>query len=187
MAQEEKQTHLEDQAWFDELSGKTDSAQAARLRKVLREAELSDAAKEDTTHDWERLQFALRREKAKPKVQVKYFAIAASLLIVMGTVSLLMPKNETSNLPPPQSATMMRGMSTQVIFSKTPEQDAIQLEAELVRLGVKVSRRGEVNNIELQIALTYPVKDAVRAALESRVIPVPEQGELTVAFIAATN
>ena len=83
----------DDQAWFDALNGKSDSAQAARLRQLLREAELADAAQEDISHDWQRLQFALRREKAKPENkgiwQSKYYSIAASVFIVVCASSVI--------------------------------------------------------------------------------------------------
>ena len=86
-------TLQDDQAWFDSLNGKGESAQAARLRQVLYEAELADAAKEDTTHDWQRLQFALKREKAKPESHIswhkKYYPIAASVLIVVCASSVI--------------------------------------------------------------------------------------------------
>jgi len=191
MGQEDNKSAQDDQAWFDALSGKTDTGQAARLRNMLREVELADAAQEDTTHDWQRLQFALRREKAQPSGQartgLRYFAIAASVLIVVGTVSMLMPKGEMPSSSAPESATMMRGTSEQVIFSATPEQDAIQLESELVRLGVKVVKSTSAEKIKLHITLSYPVKDEARAVLESRIIPVPDQGDLTVVFIPTNH
>ena len=105
-------TLQDDQAWFDSLNGKGESAQAARLRQVLYEADLADAAKEDTTHDWQRLQFALRSEQSKSGGKYnsgyKYYAMAASVLVVVATASMLMPKNELPSPAPVESAVMMR-------------------------------------------------------------------------------
>lgn len=187
MGQEDNKSAQDDQAWFDALSGKTHTGQATRLRRMLREIELADAAQEDTTHDWQRLQFALRRQEAKPEgkgySEFKYYALAASVLIVVGTVSLLMPWREVTQQSPQEAASVMRGAAEQVLFSADPAQDATQLEAELRRQGVKVTRRAMAEKIELHIFLVYPVKDEIRAAFESRIIPVPEQGDLTVVFI----
>ena len=188
MGQEDNKSAQDDQAWFDALSGKTHAGQATRLRRMLREIELADAAQEDTTHDWQRLQFALRREEAKPAgkkrySEFKYYALAASVLIVAGTISLLMPWGEVTQQSPQEAASVMRGAAEQVLFSADPAQDATQLEAELRRLGVKVTRRAMAEKIELHILLAYPVSDEVRAVLEARVIPVPDQGDLTVMFI----
>lgn len=191
MGQEENKPVQDDQAWFDALHGKADSGQGARLRRVLREVELADAAEQDTSHDWQRLQFALRREEAKPETKkrssYRFYAMAASLLILVGTVSLLVPMSNVPKQSPPMSATVMRGTPEQVILSATPEQEANQLESELVRLGVNVTRRGTAEKIELHIPLSYPVRDEVRAALEARIIPVPDQGDLTVLFIQTTR
>jgi len=191
MEQDNKQSAQDDKVWFESLSGKIDTAQSTRLRNVLREIELADAAKEDTTHDWQRLQFALRSEKNKSGDKYhsgyKYYAMAASVLVVIATASMLMPKNELQSPAPVESAVMMRGISEQVIFSKSPEKDAKQLEFELMSLGQTVTRQSEAGKIELRIKLTYPLSDKVRAALESRVIPVPEQGDLVVDFMLAIH
>lgn len=187
MGQEEDKPVQDDQAWFDALHGKADSGQGARLRRVLREVELADAAQEDTSHDWQRLQFALRREESKRETEgnssYKYYALAASVLILVGTVSLLMPTSDVSNQSPPVAATVMRGTSEQVILSLAPEKEAKQLEIELIARGVNVARRDSAEKIELHIPLSYPVRDDVRAVLEARIIPVPDQGDLTVVFM----
>ena len=191
MEQDNNQSAQDDKVWFDSLSGKIDTVQSTRLRSVLREVELTDAAKEDTTHDWQRLQFALRSEQSKSGGKYnsgyKYYAMAASVLVVVATASMLMPKNELPSPAPVESAVMMRGISAQVIFSKSPEKDAKQLEFELMSLGQTVTRQSEAGKIELRIKLTYPLNDKVRAALESRVIPVPDQGDLVVDFIPAIH
>lgn len=186
MKQEDNKSAKDDQAWFDALSGKADG-QAARLRKVLREVELADAAQEDTSHDWQRLQFAMRREEAKGHTSYKYYALAASILIVVGTITMLMPEHEAAMQTPQESASVMRGTSEQVILSSTSEQEAQHLESELVHLGVKATRNGSANRIELHIPLSYPVKDEVRAVLESHIIPVPEQGDMQIVFIQITK
>ena len=186
MAHDDNKSAQEDQAWFDALSGKSDG-QAMRLRKVLREVELADAAQEDTTHDWQRLQFEIRREETKARSSYKYYAMAASILIVVGTVTLLMPAREVAMQSPQEAASVMRGTSEQVIFSADPAHEAQLLEAELVHLGIKVTRRGGAEKIALHIQLTYPVKDEVRTALESRLIPVPEQGDLHVVCMQITQ
>jgi hypothetical protein len=183
MNQDDNKSAQEDQAWLAALSSKTDAGQAARLGRMLREVELADAAQEDTTHDWQRLQFALKREQAKGHTSYKYYALAATILIVVGTVTLLMPTREAAMQSPQEAASVMRGTSEQVILSANPAREAQQLEAELIQLGVKVTRSGSAEKISLKIQLTYPVKDEVRAALESRIIPVPERGELSVVFI----
>lgn len=187
MTQDDKDSAGDDQAWFDALSGKADSGQATRLRAVLRDVELAEAAQEDTTHDWQRLQFAIRREEAKPEGKkhsnVKYYALAASVLIVFGSATLLMQTGEISKPTPMEAATVMRGMSEQVILSTSPAKEAKLLESKLLGLGVKVVKTDSADKSELHIALSYPVSDKVRAALEARIIPVPEQGDLTVVFI----
>lgn len=191
MGQEEYRPVQDDQGWFDALHGKADSGQGAHLRRVLRGIELADAAEQDTSHDWQRLQFALRREEVNPEAKkrssYRFYAMAASVLILVGTVSLLLPMRDVSKQSPPVSATVMRGTPEQVILSTTPAQEANQLESELVRLGVKVTRRGTAEKIELHIPLSYPVHDEVRAALEAHTIPVPDQGDLTVVFIQTTR
>jgi len=191
MEPKENKSEQNDQAWFDALTGKSDVGQGARLRRMLHEAERADAVQEDTTHDWQRLQFAMRREAMrpvnKPGYGLRYFALAASVLIVVGTVSMLMPKSDVSNTSSPETAAVMRGTSEQVIFSATPSQEAKQLESELVRLGINVIRRGDSDKIVLHISLVYPVSDEVRAVLESCTIPVPDQGALTVTFVHASR
>ncbi len=166
----------DDLAWFDGLSGKTETGQGALLRRELCEIERADARQEDTAHDWQRLQFAMRREQARSGWHV--FAMAASALIFFSTVYMFKPISEL-----PKEDAVMRGMAEQVMVSETAAQDAGQLEVELQRLGVKVFRHSTAEKIELHIRLTYPVQDKVRAALETRIIPLPEQGELTVLFI----
>jgi len=242
----------------------------------LREAELADAAQEDTTHDWQRLQFALKREKSKPVVKVrsgfKFYPIAASVIIVVCATSVILetikePGYSTSapapvaiTMPPPVAhappviaspptaaghstdehakvkaapnqkamqlmsrqhdmdmnresersapveettpprsmmtappaimappVTVMRGNSEQVVLSAMPEQDANQLEAELVQLGISVVKSNSEDKFKLHIALIYPVKDAVHAVLEARAIPVPERGDLTVVFVQTSQ
>ncbi len=185
MGQEENKSAQEDLAWFDALSGKADG-QAARLRKVLREVELADAAQEDTTHDWQRLQFALKREEAKGRSSYQYYALAATVLIVVGTVTMLMPDREAALQAPPVAATVMRGTAEQVLFSADPARDAKRLEIDLLVLGVKVVKNESTDKTELHISMDYPVRQAVRAALEARTIPVPEQGDLTVVWIKST-
>lgn len=186
MEQKENHPEQQDSAWFDALSGKTDTGQGARLRRMLREIELADAAQEDTAHDWQRLQFALRREAAqesKAGFGLRYFALAASVLILVGAISMLVPMGDMSHKPQPEEEGMvMRGISEQMIFSENPSQEAKQLESELASLGVKISRRETAEKIVLQISLLHPVKDEVRAVLEDRTIPVPDQGDLTVVF-----
>jgi len=98
----------DDQAWFDALNGKGDSGQAARLRQVLRAAELEAAAQEDVTHDWQRLQFALRREKAKPESTIskrnKYYPMAASVLIVVCASSVIFETIKEPSYSPSEPA-----------------------------------------------------------------------------------
>jgi hypothetical protein len=187
MGQEENKPGQDDQAWFDALSGKDDSGQGARLRRVLREAELMDASQEETVHDWHRLQFALRREDAEQagttRVGWRYFALAASVLILAGVVTMLMPRNEVAPQSRTEGAEVMRGKSAQVIMSTNPEQEAKQLESELLHLGVKIDRRSSAEKIELNIIMSYPVKDDVRAVLEARIIPVPDHGDLSVVYM----
>lgn len=191
MEQEDNKSAKDDRAWFDALGSNTDSGQAARLRSVLREVELADAAQEETEHDWQRLQFALRREvpklESKGRSSYNFYALAASVLILVGTVLIMMPMREAAMTAHQDSVSVMRGTSEQVILSSTSEQEAQQLEAELVHLGVKATRSGSADRIELHIPLSYPVKDEVRAALESRIIPVPEQGDLQIVFIQITK
>ena len=187
MGQQNSDQAQDDQAWFDGLSGRAGSPQATRLHNMLREIELDDAAREDTTHDRQRLQFALRREQARPvarpQSRLKYFAMAASVLIVVGAASMLLPKDEMPASSPVGEEAGMRGSSEQVILSAAPEKEARQLEAELVALGVQVKRISSAEKTELQIALSYPVKGDVRAVLERRTIPLPERGDLLVSFI----
>jgi hypothetical protein len=187
MAQDENQSAQDDQAWFDALSGKADSAKATRLRNVLREVELEEAAKEDTTHDWQRLQFAMRREEGKPQEKMdsrfKYYALAASLLLVVGTATMLMQSGGSPTLSPMDAATVMRGTAEQVILSTAPAKEAKQLESELSALGVNVTKIDSADKVELHINLNYPVSDDVRKLLEARVIPVPQQGDLVVVFV----
>lgn len=185
MAQDDNKSVQDDQAWFDALSGKADG-QAARLRKVLREVELADAAQEDTSHDWQRLQFALKREEVRGRSSYQYYALAASILIVVGTITMLIPAREVALQSPPMAATVMRGASEQVLFSADPARDAKQLEIDLLVLGVKVVKNESADKTELHIAMDYPVRQAVRAVLEARIIPVPEQGDLTVVWIKST-
>jgi hypothetical protein len=183
MARDDNKSAQEDQAWLAALCGKTETGPAARLGRMLREVELADAAQEDTTHDWQRLQFAIRREQAKPRTSYKYYAIAASVLVMVGSVALLMKPGDVGQPTPMEAATMMRGAAEQVLLSAAPARDAQQLEKELMMLGVKVVKTVSADKTELHIALAYPVNSGVRAVLESRVIPVPEQGDLTVVFV----
>lgn len=187
MTQDENKSPQDDQAWFDALSGKADAGQAARLRSVLREVELAEAAQEDTTPDWERLQFALRREGAQAtrtkRPASQYYALAASVLVLVGSVSLLLPLGEEAMQSPPTATTVMRGNPEQVLFSRTAAKDAKQLELELQLVGVKVSKTETPEKTVLQIQLHHPVTQAVHAVLEARVIPVPEQGELNVVYM----
>jgi hypothetical protein len=189
MVKDNGKSAQDDHDWFEALSGKTDAGQGARLGRMLREVEQADAALEDTTHDWQRLQFALRRETARQgsKAGLRYFAIAASVLIVVGMVSMLMPAHDISPRTRSEETTVMRGKSEQVIFSANPKQEAIQLESELARLSVKVTRLASKDKVELDIQLSYPVSHDVRAVLETHIIPVPDQGDLNVTFLQATR
>ena len=184
MGIEENKTSPEDQAWFDGLSGKVHTGQAAKLRKMLREVEAADAAKEDTQQDWERLQFALRREAAQSKknhrAPYQYYALAASLLIVAGTVTMLMP-SKRAEMTAPTAAMNMAQQS--VIWTATPEKDAKQLETELLMLGVVAKRCDSPDKTELNISLLYPLSAEVLAVFAAHVIPVPEQGDLNVVFM----
>lgn len=192
MEQKENKSALDDQAWFDALIGKTDAGQGARLRRMLYEAELADAAQEDTTHDWQRLQFALRREKNQQENKtgsgLRYFALAASLLIFASAINMLMPTSDLSyQSNAEREGAVMRGVSEQVIFSATPSQEAEQLEGELLRMGVKVHRRSTAEKTTLYISLSHPVKKEVRALLEARTIPLPDQDDLIIVFIPASQ
>ena len=131
----------------------------------------------------------MRRETAQPRQPfshgLRYFALAATVLIFAGSIYLLAPPgNAPRNAE--EAGAMRGGTAAQVVRSASPAQDAQQLESELTRLGVQVKRRGTAEKIELRIALACPVKDAVRAALEQRAIPLPEQGELVVVYVAGT-
>jgi ribosomal protein S27E len=53
----------DDLIWFEALNGKTKDNKKNRLRTILREIELADAAAEDISNDWQRLQLALRHEE----------------------------------------------------------------------------------------------------------------------------
>jgi len=187
MTQDQNKSPQDDQAWFDALSGKSDAGQAARLRSVLREVELAEATQEDTTQDWERLQFALRREDAQAtrtkRPAIQFYALAASVLVLVGTVSLMLPLGEETTQPLPTAATVMRGNAEQVLFSSTAAKDAKQLELELQLVGVKVSKTETPEKTVLRIQLQHPVTQAVRAVLEARVIPVPDQGDLNVVYM----
>jgi hypothetical protein len=187
MEQDNNKFSQDDHAWFDALSGKGDSTQMNQLRQMLIETELADSKLEDTTHDWQRLQFAIRREKGHADSQERngwrYFAMAASVIIMVGAATLMLKTNDVSNPASIDSATVMRGTSEEIIFSAIPEQDAKQLEIELNKLGVKVIRNSLIEKSELQISLNYPVKVEIRNVLESHIIPVPDQGDLHVVFI----
>ncbi len=191
MGVEENKSSQEDQAWFDALSGKVHTGPVAKLRKMLREVEAADAAKEDTRPDWERLQFALRREanqRKKNPSTYRYYAMAASLLIVAGTVTLLLPSQkaemdgsmQTSRMP---TAEMMRGNAEQVVWTATPDKDAKQLEGELLMLGVLAKRCDFPDKTELNITMVYPLSAEVLAVFAAHVIPVPEDGDLNVVFM----
>ncbi len=104
MAQDNYQSDLD---WFDALSGKTDPSKATRLRNILREAELADAAQEDTSHDWQRLQFAMKREKAKPEAKhprFKYYSMVASVFILVCATSVILATLREPGYTPTETA-----------------------------------------------------------------------------------
>lgn len=187
MEKSQHTTAQDDQAWFDALRGKTEDGQGAMLRHMIRQVESAESAQENIEHDWQRLQFALRREQKQQgwrgELGVRYFALAASVLILAGTLVMLRPMGDEWLQTEPKAVGMMRGTAAQVIVSATAEQDAQQLEAELISLGVEVTRRAAAERIELHVVLTYPVTDEVRNALESRLVPVPEQDALDIVYV----
>lgn len=171
----------DDLDWFDGLIGKTEAGRGALLRRELDEIERTEAESQDLAHDWQRLQFAMRREKSH--VKWGFFAMAASILIVFSALSMFKPINDS-----PIDEMVMRGMAEQVIVSADVAHDAKQLQTELNQLGVKVFRHDfAAGKVVLQIQLTYPVHDEVRAALELHSIPVPDEGNLTVSFIQSAQ
>lgn len=185
MEREQDKPAQNDQAWFDALSGKEGTGQGALLHKVLREVELSEAAQEETEHDWQRLQFALKREASQQRFRLRHVALAASVLILVGAVAMLMPPRQNESHLDADDSAVMRGQAQRMIMSQNPERKAKQLEAELRNLGVQVVRRTTAEKTELDVTLSYPVSDDVRAVLESHIIPVPELGDLKVTFIKA--
>lgn len=172
----------DDLDWLTTLAGKSEGGQGARLRQALRDIEQVEAAQEDTTQDWERLRFAIRREQAQQKSTLRYVALAASLLIFVSTLRMMMPMEET--VPGMEAATVMRGTAEQVILSANPKQEADQLQSELLRLGAQVVRRDSPAKVELHVTLVHPVSESIRALLEANTIPLPEQGDLKIVLIS---
>lgn len=166
----------DDLDWFDGLSGKVEIGQGALLRRELAEIERAEADQQDLTHDWQRLQFAMRREKSQSTWN--FFAMAASVLIFFSAVYMLKPLGER-----PMDEAVMRGTTEQTRVSEHAVQDAAQLQAELSQLGVKVVRSSTAQKVTLRIELVYPVAQAVGAILEAHGIPLPEEGDLTVSFM----
>ncbi|MDD2721848.1 MAG: hypothetical protein PHH47_11135 [Gallionella sp.] len=162
--------------WYDGLRGKSETGQGALLRRELAALERSGTEQDDLAHDWQRLQFAMRRERVN--TGWNFLAMAASVLMFISAISMLAPLGEM-----PAEDSLMRGASELVVVSADVAQDAGRLQADLVRLGVPVSRQLSTGKISLHIRLAYPVAPAVGELLESNAIALPEQGDLTVTFI----
>lgn len=166
----------DDLDWFDALRGKSATGQGALLRRELAALERAGAEQEDLAHDWQRLQFAMRRERVG--TNWNFLAMAASVLIFCNAIYMLGALVEM-----PAEDALMRGTSEQVVVSAHAAQDASRLQDKLGRLGVKVSARRTVEKISVRIRLVYPVAQPVAELLEANAIPLPEHGDMTVTFI----
>lgn len=168
----------DDLDWYNGLRGKSETGQGALLRRELAALEHAGAEQEDMAHDWQRLQFAMRRERAT--VGWNFMAMAASVLVFFSAIYLLGPLGQM-----PAEETLMRGGTEQVVVSEQAAQDASRLQDELARLGVQVSRQGAAEKVSVRIRLVYPVAQPVAELLEENAIPLPEHGDLTVTFVHA--
>lgn len=162
--------------WYDGLRGKSESGQGALLRRELAALERTGDEQQGMAHDWQRLQFAMRRERVN--AGWNFMAMAASVLMFVSAIYMLAPLGEM-----PAEESLMRGTAEMVVVSADAAQDANRLQDELARLGVKVARRSEAGKISLRIHLNYPLTQPVGELLESNGMPPPEQGDLTVTFI----
>lgn len=169
-----------------DVNGQSSDPLPETLRRAMRDAEMKAVAEENLEHDWQRLRFTLRREidhASKSRTLWQFAALAATVLLVAGITIMLPHQSEDDPLGLASGDVKMRGVASEVVFSKDPSGEADRLERELVKSGVKVKRLVTAEKIELRIVLGASVSQVTKTILESKGIPVPEQGVLSVVYL----
>lgn len=165
----EQPEHEHDEAWLDVLARGKDSPHAGahpdalRLKAALIEREHRAAERLDTTHDWERLRFQLRKHEQsagrRGKPQLLVWAIAASLVLGIALISFR-PGQEAA-----PDFDQMRGAQSYNLSRASPAEDALRLRRVLEEAGVAVTQSIDGRRIVLEFTLPAQPSDAIYAEL----------------------
>lgn len=174
---------LQDDAWLEhrkDTSG--EQSPTGLLRQVMVETESREAGDESIEHDWHRLRFALKRERPISR-SAGYFAQAAMLLLLVGSVYWMMPNDQIVSGSGESDLTRMRGKQAQEVYSSDIPTDAARLIQRLEAVGLVVTHKMQQNQAEIEVQLHYPLSPEQLDLLKSEGIEVPTSGDMKLLYL----
>ena len=187
-----------DQQWFDRLSGKaglTDDARAVReadaLRfaldqehqRVTREVD-SKADDEVLAHDWERLQFALKREgllQPPRRAHWTWHALGGLAAVVLLSAVLVPLWSTLDRSVYPEPPVLRGGSPVRQIASSKPRESAEQFAQALQKAGLAPALYQQNKAFVVDIALQFDQLDRATSAFMSLNL-APAQGLNRIVF-----
>lgn len=190
------QAPVTDDDWLAALAGRPGDRETALLRDILRAAEQDAGAAVDIEHNWQRLRFALRRERAAGRWRrpgAALLARAAMVLVAVAAVvqvALLAP--DTAVAPAGSAADdgeamVMRGRAGADIAAADPAAAAASLAGRLRAIGIAIEPVAGADPVELRLALRPPLDPRLRQLLAEEGVEPPAAGELRLRFVPTAH
>jgi hypothetical protein len=171
------------------------------VHQTLKANDAKESAAEamQSDSDWQRLQFALRREqieadKARKEREAKSWfanpakrnmAMAAAVAAVVGLGAVFgpgspVPGGTSSGIIDPS---VQRGVKTELIRSTNPTATAQSWVQEIRAAGGQAQLRSADGKVFVDVALQRPIPKAMIELFEKRAVPLPETGNLMLQFM----